>query len=325
MRKNWLLRRVLASLAVLAAVLALNFVLFRVMPGDAVSTIVDPNFSPQAKERLRELYGLERPLPEQFVLYLKRMLTFRFGLSFLSRKPVWDELLSRLPGTLILMSLGMSCSAALGIWLGVKAAVKRGSWLERTVLRVGAAMSSFPGFFVQLVLLMLLAHDFPIFPLRGSLSVPAPSGAWTLLADRAWHLALPVLSLTLMGFGGWALYVRNLMVRALGEDYVLMARARGLTRRRVIYGHAFRTILPPLVTILLMSVPGLVSGAVITETVFSLRGVGSFLLEALSGHDYPAAGASFYLLALITVVCNLLADVAYGLVDPRVRLEGVNR
>ena len=136
---------------------------------------------------------------------------------------------------------------------------------------------------------------------------------------------LPVLSLTLMGFGGWALYVRNLMVRSLGEDYVLMARARGLAPSAVVYGHAFRTILPPIVTILLMSVPGLVSGAVITESVFSLRGVGSFLLEALSGHDYPAAGASFYLLALITVSCNLIADVVYGLVDPRVRIEGVNR
>ena len=175
------------------------------------------------------------------------------------------------------------------------------------------------------LLLMLLARDFPIFPLRGSVSVPPPAGGWALLADRLWHLCLPVLSLTLMGFGGWALYVRNLMVRALGEDFVLMARARGLSPRSVVYGHAFRTILPPIVTILLMSVPGLVSGAVITETVFSLRGVGAFLLEALSGHDYPAAGASFYLLALITVSCNLLADVVYGLVDPRVRIEGVNR
>ena len=155
--------------------------------------------------------------------------------------------------------------------------------------------------------------------------MPPPAGGWALLADRLWHLCLPVLSLTLMGFGGWALYVRNLMVRALGEDFVLMARARGLSPRSVVYGHAFRTILPPIVTILLMSVPGLVSGAVITETVFSLRGVGAFLLEALSGHDYPAAGASFYLLALITVSCNLLADVVYGLVDPRVRIEGVNR
>ena len=325
MRKNWLLRRAAASLCVLAAVLVLNFVLFRVMPGDAVSSIIDPNFSLEAKERLRELYGLDKGLAEQFFIYLKQMLTFRFGLSFLSRKPVWDELLSRLPGTLVLMSLSMFFSAALGIWLGVKAAVRRGSRLERWVLRIGAVMASFPGFFVQLVLLMLLARDFPIFPLRGSVSVPAPAGGWALFADRAWHLALPVMSLVLMGFGGWALYVRNLMVRSLGEDYVLMARSRGIPERSVVYGHAFRTILPPIVTILLMSVPGLVSGAVITETVFSLRGVGAFLLESLSGHDYPAAGASFFLLALITVCCNFAADVVYGLVDPRVRIEGVNR
>ena len=325
MKRSWLLRRVLASLLVLICVLVLNFALFRVMPGDAVSTIIDPNFSPEAKERLRALYGLDRPMLEQFFIYLKQMLTFRFGLSFLSWRPVWDELLSRLPGTITLMSLSMAASAALGIWLGVKSAVRRGSWIEKLVLRAGAVMSSFPGFFVQLVLLMLLARDFPVFPLRGSVSVPPPAGGWALLADRLWHLSLPVLSLTLMGFGGWALYVRNLMVRALGEDFVLMARARGLSPRSVVYGHAFRTILPPIVTILLMSVPGLVSGAVITETVFSLRGVGAFLLEALSGHDYPAAGASFYLLALITVSCNLLADVVYGLVDPRVRIEGVNR
>ena len=325
MKKSWFFRRIGASLAVLAAVLALNFVLFRVMPGDAVSTIIDPNFSPEAKARLRELYGLDRPVMEQFFIYLKQMLTFRFGLSFLSRKPVWDELLSRLPGTLILMSLSMAASAVLGIWLGVKAAVRRGSFVERLVLRAGAVTSSFPGFFVQLVLLLFFARVFPLFPLRGSLSVPAPAGGWALFLDSLWHLSLPVLSLTLMGFGGWALYVRNLMVRALGEDFVLMARARGLSSSQVIYGHAFRTILPPIVTILLMSVPGLVSGAVITETVFSLRGVGSFLLEALSGHDYPSAGAAFYLLAMITVICNMLADVVYGLVDPRVRIEGENR
>ena len=196
--------------------------------------------------------------------------------------------------------------------------------LERLVLRAGAVTSSFPGFFVQLVLLMLLARTFAIFPLRGSLSVPPPTDFWPLLYDYCRHLALPVLSLTLMGFGGWALYVRNLMVRALGEDFVLMARARGLPPRRVVYGHAFRTILPPILTILLMSLPGLVSGAVITESVFSLYGVGTFLLEAVSGHDYPSAGAAFYLLALMTVFCNLAADIVYGFADPRVRIEGEN-
>ena len=321
MSGRWFLKRLLSSFVVLAAVLVLNFLLFRMMPGDAVSTIIDPSFSPEAKENLRALYGLDRPLWEQFVIYIRQMLTFSFGLSFLSRKPVWDELVSRLPVTLTLTVSSMALSSALGVWLGIKAALNRGRLAEKIVLRASAVTSSFPGFFVQLVLLMLFARALPIFPLRGTLSVPPPTGALGIFLDYGWHLALPVLSLSLMGFGGWALYVRNLMVRALNEDFALMARARGLSRGRVVW-HAFRTILPPILTILLMSVPGLVSGAVITESVFSLHGVGTFLLEAISGHDYPSAGASFYLRALITVFCNLLADITYGLVDPRVRIEG---
>ncbi|MCD7954050.1 MAG: ABC transporter permease [Synergistaceae bacterium] len=321
MSGRWFLKRLLSSFVVLAAVLVLNFLLFRMMPGDAVSTIIDPSFSPEAKENLRALYGLDRPLWEQFVIYTRQMLTFSFGLSFLSRKPVWDELVSRLPVTLTLTVSSMALSSALGVWLGIKAALNRGRLAEKIVLRASAVTSSFPGFFVQLVLLMLFARALPIFPLRGTLSVPPPTGALGIFLDYGWHLALPVLSLSLMGFGGWALYVRNLMVRALNEDFALMARARGLSRGRVVW-HAFRTILPPILTILLMSVPGLVSGAVITESVFSLHGVGTFLLEAISGHDYPSAGASFYLLALITIFCNLLADITYGLVDPRVRIEG---
>ena len=321
MSGRWFLKRLLSSFVVLAAVLVLNFLLFRMMPGDAVSTIIDPSFSPEAKENLRALYSLDRPLWEQFVIYIRQMLTFSFGLSFLSRKPVWDELVSRLPVTLTLTVSSMALSSALGVWLGIKAALNRGRLAEKIVLRASAVTSSFPGFFVQLVLLMLFARALPIFPLRGTLSVPPPTGALGIFLDYGWHLALPVLSLSLMGFGGWALYVRNLMVRALNEDFALMARARGLSRGRVVW-HAFRTILPPILTILLMSVPGLVSGAVITESVFSLHGVGTFLLEAISGHDYPSAGASFYLLALITVFCNLLADITYGLVDPRVRIEG---
>ena len=321
MNYRWLAKRFLSSLFVLAAVIALNFVIFRMMPGDAVSTIIDPSFSPEAKENLRAIYGLDKSLPEQFAIYVKQMLTFSFGLSFISRKPVWDELLTRLPVTLALTTASMAISAAIGIWLGIKAALNRGRLAEKIVLAASAVTASFPGFFVQIVLLMLFARALPIFPLRGTLSVPPPQGSAALFFDYVRHMALPVLSLSLIGFGGWALYVRNLMVRALGEDFVLMARARGLPRGRVVW-HAFRTIMPPIITILLMSVPGLVSGAVITESVFSLHGIGTFLLEAVSGHDYPSAGASFYLLALITVFCNFAADVAYGFADPRVRIEG---
>ena len=314
-------RRVSGAALVLGMVLALNFALFRMMPGDPVTSVMDPDFSPEARERLRQVYGLDRPLYAQFALYVKSTLSFDFGVSFLTGRPVADELRSRVPNTAALLGTSLLLSASLGTWLGMKAALRRGSLLERCVLWSGALSFSFPSFFVQLVLLMALASALPLVPLRGSLSVPPPEGGWGFALDYVHHLALPVLSLTLLGFGGWAIYVRNLAVKVMGEDFILMARARGLPRRRILLGHVFRTMLPTLLTLLLMSLPGVVSGAVITETVFSLHGVGRFLLEAVTGHDYPAAGAAFFLLSLLTVACNLLADLLYSVVDPRVRLD----
>jgi peptide/nickel transport system permease protein len=305
---------------VLAVVLVLNFFLFRIMPGDPLTGIMDPRFSPEAKEQLAAQWGLDRPLAEQFAVYLREMLSFRFGLSMMTGIPVWDELKSRVPNTVALLLPALLLSAALGLWLGVKAALRRGSKVERLVLLSGAVSFSFPSFFVQLLLLLCFAYAWPVFPLRGTTSIPPPEGLPALF-DYLWHLTLPLFSLVILSFGGWALYVRNMMVKALGEDYVLMARARGLSHGRVVWNHAFRSILPPVLTIFLLSLPGVVSGAVITETVFSLNGAGRFLLEATNSHDYPSAGAAFFLLALLTVFCNLLADLVYVLVDPRVRRE----
>jgi peptide/nickel transport system permease protein len=314
------LKRLGGSVIVIAAVLLINFFLFRIMPGDPLTGIVDPRFSPEAKAQLAAQWGLDRPMSEQFAVYIREMLSFRFGLSMMTGTPVWDELKNRVPNTVALLLPALVLSTALGLCLGVTSALRRGSAVERVVLMGGAVSFSFPSFFVQLLLLMCFAYAYPIFPLSGTTSIPPPEGASALL-DYVWHLALPVFSLTILGFGGFALYIRNMMVKALGEDYVLMARARGLPWRRVVWNHAFRSILPPVLTIVLMSLPGVVSGAVITETVFSMNGVGRFLLEATNSHDYPAAGAAFFLLALITVACNLLADLCYVLVDPRVRRE----
>jgi peptide/nickel transport system permease protein len=304
---------------VLAVVLALNFFLFRIMPGDPLTGIMDPRFSPDAKQQLAAQWGLDRPMTEQFAVYIKEMRAFRFGLSMMTGQPVWYELKSRAANTVALLLPALLLSAVLGIWLGVKAALRRGSVTERLVLVSGAVSFSFPSFFVQLLLLLCFAYLLPLFPLRGTSSVPPPKGGALAFFDYLWHLALPLLSLVVMSFGGWALYIRNMMVKALGEDYVLMARARGLSSSRVVWNHAFRSILPPVLTILLLSLPGVVSGAVITETVFSLHGAGRFLLEATNSHDYPSAGAAFFLLARLTVGCNLLADLLYVLADPRVR------
>ena len=317
------LKRLGGTVTVLLIVLVLNFFLFRIMPGDPLTGIMDPKFSPEAKQQLAAQWGLDRPMGEQFVVYIRGMLSFRFGLSMMTGQPVWDELKNRVPNTVALLLPALLLSAVLGIWLGVKAALRRGSGMEKLVLWSGAVSFSFPSFFVQLLLLMCFAWLWPIFPLRGTASIPPPGG-FAGVVDYLWHLALPLLSLVLLSFGGWALYIRNMMVRVLGEDYVLMARARGLPRGRVVWNHAFRSVLPPVLTIFLLSLPGVVSGAVITETVFSLNGAGRFLLEATNSHDYPSAGAAFFLLALLTVGCNLLADLLYVAVDPRVRRGGVH-
>ncbi|MDR1966837.1 MAG: ABC transporter permease [Synergistaceae bacterium] len=315
-----LAKRFGGAAVVLLVVLVLNFFLFRIMPGDPLTGIIDPRFSPEAKQQLAAQWGLDKPMSEQFLVYIKEMLSFRFGLSMMTGAPVWDELKKRVPNTVALLLPALALSSALGLLLGVKAALKRGANAERLVMWSSAVSFSFPSFFVQLLLLMCFAYFWPIFPLRGTTSVPPPEGL-SAIFDYLWHLALPVFSLVILGFGGFALYIRNMMVKAMGEDYVLMARARGLPFRRVVWNHAFRSILPPVLTILLLSLPGVVSGAVITETVFSLNGVGRFLLEATNSHDYPAASAAFFLLALLTVACNLLADLCYVLVDPRVRRE----
>lgn len=319
--KNYWARRIAGSILVLFIVLVLNFLLFRLMPGDPVGTILDPRFSPEAKMELQRLYGLDKPLETQFILYMKQMVTFHFGLSFLTARPIWEELSSRLPNTIALLGSALLLSAGIGTWLGIRAALQRGRWGERIVLWSGALSFSFPSFFLQLILLMAFAYALPLFPLRGSVSIPPPQGFWVSIIDYVWHLMLPVGSLVLLSFGGWALYVRNLMVKVLGEDFIAMGKARGLPKKRIVWNHAFRTLIPPLLTILLLSIPGIISGAVITETVFSLHGVGRFLFESVTGRDYPAASAAFYLLALLTIFSNLAADLLYGIVDPRVRFE----
>ncbi len=319
MRSYWI-RRAIGAAAVLLLVIAANFFLFRIMPGDVVSSIVDPRFSPEAKERMREVFGLDQPLLRQFVIYVRRMLTFDFGISFLSQRPIWDELRSRVPNTIALLGSALLISSALGTWLGVQAARKRGGITEKVVLVSGSISFSFPSFFVQLVLLLFLAYTLPVFPLRGSVSIPVPQGAIDRMLDYIWHLLLPAGSLVLLGFGSWAIYVRNLMVKTLGEDFILLARAKGFSESRVLWNHAFRSALPPILTIFLLALPGIVSGAVITETVFSLHGVGKYLLDSIMGHDYPAAGAAFYILGLLTIISNLAADAAYAIADPRIKV-----
>lgn len=321
MSRAYFWRRVGYGLITLFVIMTLNFVIFRIMPGDPVSLIISPEFTPEVRQLLLEMYGLDQPLLTQYFLYLKNMLTFDFGRSFVTRQPVLGELLSRLPNTLMLLGTSFLLNVFIGVSLGVKMATRQGSRLETSITGVSLFMNAMPSFFIGLLLLLTFGYFWPIFPIRGTMSVPPPTGFWAIVLDRIHHLILPVTAVTLSGYGSWYLYTRNNVVSALGQDFVLTAKAKGLTEREVLYRHAFRSVLPPIVTLVFLSLPGLITGAVITETIFSLYGVGRYLVDATLQQDYPVVQGCFYVIALAVLVCNLLADLVYGLVDPRIRLR----
>lgn len=318
--RSYVIKRLVYALIVLYVILTLNFVLFRVMPGDPTKMIIDPNFTPEAKAELRSQYGLDDPPLKQYVTYMGNLLKFDMGLSFSTRRPVWSELKERLPNTIKLFLCTFILTSLTGMRLGVKAAANPGSFTDRVVITAGLFTHAVPTFFIQLLMLLLFGYYWPILPIHGTMSAPPPAGGWSIFLDRLWHLVLPVTSNMIVGFGSWALYARNTMTEALGQDYIITARAKGISEKDVLYHHALRSVLPPIVTLLFMSLPGMVSGAVITESIFSWHGVGRYLLDATLQMDYPAAQGAFYLIALAVVISNLLADIAYGLVDPRIRV-----
>jgi len=315
------LRRLGYALVTLFIIMTLNFVIFRLMPGDPVSLIMSPDFTPEMRQLLRERYGLDKPMLTQYFLYLKSMITFDFGRSFITRQPVLGELLARLPNTLLLLGTSFVLNVIIGIVLGIQMAKRQGSRIETAVTGVSLFFNAMPSFFVGLLLLLVFGYFWPVFPIRGTMSVPPPTGFWPVVLDRIYHLILPVTAVSLSGFGSWYLYTRNNVVGALGQDYVLTARAKGLTQREVLYRHAFRSVLPPIVTLVFLSLPGLITGAVITESIFSLYGVGRYLVDATLQQDYPVVQGCFFIIAVAVLVCNLLADLVYGLVDPRIRLR----
>lgn len=319
--RSLLIRRLGYLLIALFVIITANFALFRLMPADPVSLVLAPEFTPEVRQQLREYYGLDRPIMVQYGLYLKSMITFDFGRSFRTSRPVMDELISRLPNTLMLLGTSLVVVILIGIGLGIAAAKRRGSGVDMVLTGTSLFLNAMPAFFIALLLLFAFGYYLPWFPLRGTMSAPPPTEFWPALLDRVHHMVLPVASVVLSGFGSWFLYTRNNMLTAMSQDYVLTARAKGLPERRILYGHAFRSVLPPIVTLIFLALPGVITGAVITETIFSLHGVGRYLLDATLQQDYPAVQGAFYLIGLMVLGCNFLADLLYSVVDPRIKVR----
>jgi peptide/nickel transport system permease protein len=325
--RGYLVKRVLIGILTLYIIATLTFVIFQVVyNADPTKTIIDPNFTEEQRQILVKLYGLNDTLATRYVKYIQNTFTFNFGFSFITRESINEGLALRLPNTVLLLGVVLVGSILLGTPVGILAGSRRGSKTDLVSMAAGLFADGVPTFFVQMIMLLFFSYFFvmwfgiQVFPPRGMVSVPTPTQPLALVADIAWHMAMPALSLIIVGFGGYALYVRNLMIDALTQDYVLTARAKGLSERTVLYRHAFRSVLPPIATMITLAIPGLVTGAIITEFIFTWPGIGTWYIGALTGDDYPVVQAVLFIYAVLTIICNLTADILYGILDPRIRV-----
>lgn len=329
--REYLVKRILMSILILWVVATLNFVIFQVVsPVSPEDAYFGKEFTPEVREMLRGLFGLDEDLHVRYFKYVKNMFTFNFGVSFRTRSPIVQEMSWRLPATVLLLGSALVATIFVGIPLGVLAASRRGSKID--VLAIGSGLFTWgvPVFYIQLLFMLFLCYfaatylGFPLFPARGLYSSPPPSDPFSFMADVAWHLAMPLMTLVVGSFGFWALYTRNVLLDALTQDYIVTARAKGLSERTVLYKHAFRSTLPPIVTIIALSIPGIVGGAVITEWIFTIPGIGRWYLNSMLASDYPVVQAVLFVYAILVIFCNFIADILYGVLDPRIRV-GVRR
>lgn len=291
------------------------------MPGDALSMIMrNPRASDQAIQKTRQLYGLDRTLPEQFFQYLQNLTRGDFGLSFIFKKPVMEVIASKAWPTLLLVGIAEVLAIFLGIILGVLAAAKRGSAIDVGTISTSLLLYSLPTFLLGMVLISLFSVYWRIFPSTG-MSTPGAKylSFWQQWNDYASHLFLPVITLALTLMGEYAMLMRSSLLEVLSEDFIVTARAKGLTEREVIRKHGYPNALLPVVTAISINLGLTIAGAIQVETIFSWPGIGRLMYDALNNRDYPLLQGIFLIVCISVVFANLFTDLLYRILDPRVK------
>jgi peptide/nickel transport system permease protein len=320
-----MLRRLVGYLLTLWIVLTANFLLPRLLPGDPLAALLDPQnsdyvFDAGVRAALEAYYGLDRPLPEQYARYLVGAVTGDLGRSIRLNQPVGELIRTHLPWTLLLALTALALASLLGVWGGAAAAWKRGSFTDRALATVSVVIGNAPVYFVGMMLLILFGARLRWLPLAGGRTPFARYD--TLLAavaDVGKHLVLPALTLTLAMVGAKFLLVRNSMVGVLGEDFMLVARAKGLSAGRLKWAHALRNAILPFVAHLAAHASLAITGAVFIETLFNYPGMGRLIFEAVGARDYPVIQGVFLVVSTVVLTANLLADWLNARLDPRLR------
>lgn len=322
---NYLTRRLVGLVPVFFGITLISFLVIHLAPGKPtdIQTSLNPKVSYEARMRLEKLYGLDKPVHVQYLDWLKRFLTFDFGRSYVDDRPVSEKILERIPITLLINISSLLLILGVGIPLGILSAVKRGTLLDRfTTVSVFVGFSV-PEFWVALLLMSLFGITLGWLPISGIKSLDFEYlGILGKITDVARHIILPVAIASFGSLAGISRYMRSSMIGIIHQDYIRTARAKGLKESAVIYKHALKNALLPVITILGLSVPGLIGGSVIFESIFAIPGMGRLFYESVMARDYPTIMGVLSIGAILTLIGNLAADIAYSYADPRIRLSG---
>jgi peptide/nickel transport system permease protein len=319
--RQYITRRLLQMIPVLIGISLVIFLVLQLAPGDALSGSMNPKLSAERKAEIRHYWHLDESPIVQYGYWVKNAVQGNFGESMYFMKPVGSVMNQYMWNSFYLSLLSFILSIILSIPIGVISATRQYSKFDYGFTIFALIGISMPSFFFGLLLIKWFAVDIQLFPVSGMMTAGSTATGFAAFGDIMYHMALPLIVLTLGGIASLMRYTRSSMLEVIRQDYVRTARAKGLSEKVVIYRHALRNALIPVITIFGMSLPALFSGAIITETIFAWPGIGPIELLAVNNRDYPLLMGVNMLLALLTLVGNLIADISYALVDPRIRLK----
>jgi len=316
---RYIVQRLAESAVVIILMSFLIYALIALMPGDPIDLMInsDPRLTPADAARLRAVYGLDKPLMERYLAWAGAALGGDFGNSRLHVRPVLDVMPGFLLNSVNLMVLSFILSIAVAVPAGVYAALRQNSWVDHTINLLCFAGISVPVFWLALMLIIIFAVMMPILPASGINSIGGGG-----FIDTLRHLVLPVATLTIFSIGSYTRFMRAAMIEVLRQDYIRTARAKGASETRVVWGHGLRNAMIPVVTVVALSFGTLFSGALITETMFAYPGMGKLIYDSIMGNDYNMALVTLLFATAVTLAANLLADIAYAWLDPRISYDG---
>ncbi len=294
----------------------ISFIAINLAPNSFfASGALNPNITPEAVQRLKAVYGLDKSLSEQYFSWVYAIMQFNFGISFSSGELVKDEILSRIPITLSINIISMFFIFCISLFIGIKAALNKGSLFDRFTQHLSLLSFSMPSFYLALLCILVFSVTFEILPIAGMHSIKN-DGSFAYYLDFAWHLILPIFIIIFGGIGSLSIYIRSLTIEILKSDYIFFAKTRALDKKTILRHYILPNLYPPVITLLGLSLPGIIGGSVILETIFSIDGMGLLFFNSALGHDYPVIMGILIIGAFLTLLGNILADLILLKLNP---------